>query len=285
MSYRQRPIVMAPRKAGEVELPDITPEIVNHAKRRLEAGELTLGLVVRLSRSGDVARIAKSAGLDFLFIDTQHAIFTLETIAHIAQTALGCAITALVRVRSCRDPNVPVLLDGGITGIVFPDVNTAADAKAGVDACKFAPIGRRSATSGYALFDYRPVPQADALAIMNRTTLVVCMIETLEGLANVEAIAAVEGVDVLLVGLTDLLANMGKPGRHGDPQAMAAVERVVNACKAHGKFVGVGGDSDPIRRKIFIDQGVRFMPTDSDGNLLLAGARAVSESLHALSRS
>ena len=133
---------------------------------------------------------------DFLFIDVQHAIYSLETIGHIAQTALGCGVAPLVRVRSCRDPDISVMLDCGVTGIVCPDVNTPDDARQIVQTCKFAPIGRRSVTSGYPFFDYRPVPQQEAISLLNANTLVVCMIESLEGLANCEAIAAVDGVDV-----------------------------------------------------------------------------------------
>src|SRR5580704_12057446 len=102
------------------------PDISNLVRRRMEADELALGLIVRLSRSGDIARIARATGHDFLFIDAQHAIFSLETIGHIAQAALGCGVAPLVRVRSVRDPNIALMLDCGATGIVVPDVNTVA---------------------------------------------------------------------------------------------------------------------------------------------------------------
>ena len=110
-------------------------------------------MLVRLARSGDIARIAKTTGHDFLFVDAQHALFNVETIGHIAQTALGLGIAPLVRVRSCDDPDTQVLLDNGVTGIVFPDVNTAAQAKRAVDRAKFPPIGKRSV--GGALSDFR----------------------------------------------------------------------------------------------------------------------------------
>lgn len=255
---------------------------LNRAKRRLEAGELALGAIVRISRSGEIARIARAADVDFLFLDVQHGSYSVETLADIAQAALGCDITALVRVRSPHDPQVPVVLDGGATGIVFPDVNSAADARAGVDACKFAPIGRRSATSGYPLFDYRPVAQSEAIATMNRNTLVVCMIESVEGVENVEAIAAVDGVDVILIGLTDLLTSLGRPGELGHPEAMAAVERVAAAARANGRFLGVGGDPDLERQQHYLNLGSRFIPTKSDASLLLAGAQAATAGLRGL---
>ena len=187
--------------------------LVNPVKARMQAGEVALGMPVRLARSGDIARIAKTTGHDFIFIDGQHSLFNLETIGHIASTALNCGIAALVRVRGIDDPDVSLLLDNGVMGIVYPDVNTAAQARKAVDICKFAPLGKRSVTAGYPHFDYRSVPLTESVPQLNDSCLLVCMIETVEGLENVEAIAAVDGVDVIHLGSNDLLANMGKPGQ------------------------------------------------------------------------
>jgi 2-keto-3-deoxy-L-rhamnonate aldolase RhmA len=254
----------------------------NPINRRLEADQLALGMVVRLARSGDIARLAHSAGYDFLFIDGQHGIFSLETLGHIIQAALGCGIAPLVRVRSVHDADAPVLLDGGAMGIVFPDVNTAEDARHAVNLCKFAPIGTRSVTSGYPIFNFHPIPMREAVPWLNANTTIVCMIESREGLANVEAIAAVPGVDVLLVGLTDLLADMNMPGQLGSPEAMAAVARVTRAARQHGKCAGVGGDNDLQRQGQFIADGVRFISTPSDGALLLAAGTRITTDLRAV---
>src|SRR6202171_4112163 len=210
-------------------------KLTNPIKQRMQAGGVSLGMPVRLGRSGDIARIAKSTGHDFLFIDCQHSVFNFESIGHIASTAMACGVAPLVRVRGIDDPDVSLLLDNGAMGIVYPDVNTAAQARRAVDACKFAPIGKRSVVGGYPNFDYRPLPLAHATRALNDSTLVVCMIETREGLANVAEIAAVEGVDVVHVGCNDLLAAMGKPGAFGDPEIVAAVEQVIAAAHAHGK--------------------------------------------------
>ena len=78
-------------------------ELKNPVIERMRAGDVSLGMIVRLARSGDIARVAKSTGHDFIFIDRQHALFTLETVGHIAQAALGCGVAPLVRVRSCHD--------------------------------------------------------------------------------------------------------------------------------------------------------------------------------------
>jgi staphyloferrin B biosynthesis citrate synthase len=249
-----------------------TPNPVNPAKERMQAGEVALGLIVRVARTGDIARIARTSGHDFIFIDGQHAIFTRETIGHIAQAALGCGVAPLVRVRSCDDPDIPVLLDNGVTGIIVPDVNTAAEAERAVRAAKYAPIGRRSVGGGSTVFDHAAVPLADSIRILNELTLVVCMIETRKGLENVDEIAAVDGVDVLHVGCSDLSVALGKPGAYGDPEITAALERVIDAANRHGKFAGLGGDRDLERQVSYIRKGVRFVTTQADLALLLAAA-------------
>jgi staphyloferrin B biosynthesis citrate synthase len=251
---------------------DASWNLVNPAKERMRSGDVALGLIVRLARSGDIARVAKTSGHDFIFIDGQHAIFTRETVGHIAQAALGCGVAPLVRVRSCDDPDIPVLLDNGVTGIIVPDVNTAAEAERAVRAAKYAPIGRRSVGGGSTVFDHAAIPLADSIRILNELTLVVCMIETRRGLENVDEIAAVDGVDVLHVGCSDLSVALGKPGEYGDPEITAALERVIEAANRHGKYAGLGGDRDLERQVGYIRKGVRFVTTQADLALLLAAA-------------
>ena len=251
----------------------------NPLKELLKADKVALGMNVRLARSGDIARIAKTTGHDFIFIDAQHSLFNLETIGHIAQTALGIGIAPLVRVTSCDDPNTQVLLDNGVTGIVFPDVNNADEAKRAVNRAKFPPIGKRSVGGGYPIFDYRAVNTAESVPALNDNTLVVCMIETKEGLDNVEAISAVEGVDVIHVGSNDLLTALGHPGTFGSPEHIAALDRVMTAAKKHGKIPGVGGDRNVSRQADFIRKGARFITTNSEIAFILAEASRVTGEL------
>jgi staphyloferrin B biosynthesis citrate synthase len=253
--------------------------VPNPAKARMQAGQVALGMNIRLGRTGDIARIAKASGHDFIFIDLQHALFSLETVGHIAQAALGCGVAPLARVRSVDDPDTALLLDNGVTGIVFPDVSTAEQARRGVAMAKFPPIGRRSVAGGYAFFDHRPVPVAESVVALNEATLVVCMIETPEGVRNAAEIAAVEGVDVVHVGTNDLLTSMGKPGKFGDPEVLAACDKVLAACKAHGKFFGIGGDRNLERQVGYIRNGARFMTTHTDIAFLMAEASRVAGAL------
>lgn len=248
--------------------------IPNPVMDRMKAGEPALGMTVRMGHNGELVRVAKSSGHDFIFIDVQHSLYNIESVGHMAHIALSCGIAPMVRVRSVSDPNISLYLDNGVTGIIFPDVNTAADAQKGVNAAKFAPIGKRSVCGGYPHFDYRSVPLSQAVPALNDAALVVCMIETVEGLNNVEAIAAVKGVDVIHVGSNDLLVNMGKPGKFEDPEIVAAQERCIAAAKAHGKFAGIGGNRDVERQAAAVRKGCLFVTTQTDIGFLGAAAGA-----------
>jgi 2-keto-3-deoxy-L-rhamnonate aldolase RhmA len=251
---------------------DNAVELVNPVKERMKAGDVALGMSVRLGRSGDIVRIAKATGHDFIFIDVQHSIFNLETIGHMAQTGLACGVAPVVRVRGVNDPDVSMLLDNGVTGIVFPDINNAAEARKAVDTAKFAPVGKRSVTGGYPHFDYRAVPLTKSIPALNEATLVVCMIETVEGLENVVEVAAVDGVDVIHVGTNDLLVAMGKPGQFDAPEIIAAQERVTAAARKNGKFAGCGGNRDVERQVQAIRKGAQFVTTQTDMGFLAAAA-------------
>jgi staphyloferrin B biosynthesis citrate synthase len=255
-----------------------TPEI-HPLKALFNAKKVALGMLVRLARSGDIARIAKTTGHDFVMVDAQHAAYNLETVAHIAQVALAIGIAPLVRVRSCDDPNTQVMLDCGVTGIVFPDVNNAAEAKRAVDRARFPPRGRRSVAGAYPMYDFRPMAMTDTVASIEANTLVACMIETQEGLDNIEEIAAVEGIDVIHVGSNDLLTGMGKPGTFGSKEHMAALDLVLAAAKKHGKVAGVGGDRNLQRQCELIAKGAQFLTTNSDIAFLSAEATRVAGEL------
>ena len=241
-------------------------------RRRIAAGGVALGLIVRTVRSGEIAAIARASDHDFLFIDTQHAIFGREAVAEIITAARGAGLAPLVRIRGSEDPDASLFLDAGAAGLIVPDVSTAEQARRIASRCRFAPRGRRSLPGPLAHNASQPLSTREAMELVDSKTLLVCMIETLEGLADVEAIAAVDGVDVLHVGAVDLLLALGRPDAQGCPEILEAIARVAEAARRHGKVLGIGGDRDPQRRQDYVRQGARFMTTDIDTALLLKGA-------------
>jgi 2-keto-3-deoxy-L-rhamnonate aldolase RhmA len=253
----------------------------NPVKARFDAGSAALGINVRMGRSGDIVKIAKASGHDFVFIDVQHALFGLETIGHIAQAALASGVGTVVRVRSVDDPDVMVLLDNGVTGIAFPDVVTADDVRKAVRMTRFPPLGRRGVKAGYPDFDFLPGPLEEITRVLNRETLVVCAVESQEGVANLEEIMTIEGVDVIHIGASDLLYEMGIPGQFTHPDVVALQDELIALAGRHGKHAGWGGDRDVRHQADMVRRGMRFLTTQTDIGFLLTAASAWTAGLQA----
>jgi 4-hydroxy-2-oxoheptanedioate aldolase len=244
----------------------------NPARERLANGELALGIGLRQARTVDIAPIMASCGYDWLFIDLEHGTLPLDTAVQIATAALSAGITPLVRVPAEQYALATRALDGGALGIVMPHVDTAEEARAIVDHLKFPPLGHRSVAGAMPYFGFRPVPLAEATRTLNTETLVVVMLETLEAIGNAEAIAAVASVDVLLVGTNDLAMDMGLPGEVGHAEIAHAYERVIAACRRHGKWPGMGGVYSEELLAKYVALGMRMILCGNDLGMMMAGA-------------
>lgn len=244
----------------------------NKARERLKQGELALGVGIRAARTADIAKAMGSLDFDWLFIDLEHGTITLDVAAQMAVAALDAGIAAVPRVPHGEFSMATRLLDGGAAGIVMPHVDTVEQAREIVDRLKYPPAGHRSVAGPMAQLDYKPVPLADAIRVINAETLVVVMVETPEAVENAEAIAGVPGIDVLLIGTNDLSTEMGVAGEIGHPNVAKAYERVIAACKKHGKWPGMGGVYKEDLMSRYIGLGARFILAGNDFSFLLASA-------------
>jgi 4-hydroxy-2-oxoheptanedioate aldolase len=243
----------------------------NPARERLAKGELALGIGLRQARTVDIAAIMAACGFDWLFIDLEHGTMPLDTAVQISCAALTAGITPLVRVPSGQYSMATRALDGGALGIVMPHVDTAEEAKTVVDHLKYPPLGHRSVAGGQAFLGFRAVPVGEAARTMNAETLVVVMLETPQAIANADSIAAVPGVDVLLIGTNDLAMEMGIPGEFAHAEVARAYERVIAACRRHNKAPGMGGVYTEDLLAKYIDLGMRMILSGNDLSLIMAG--------------
>ena len=246
----------------------------NKTLRLLHSGGVVLGMGVQQVNNVNIAALAKRCGFDFLFIDMEHAPLDMSAAGNIAAAALPQEIAGIVRVAGKGAQTISRLLDSGAQGIVVPHVDTPAEAAAAVRACKYAPAGLRSFLGMQPHFSYDDVPIEDAMRMANEQILLAVMVESPEAIANVEAIAAVPGVDVVMIGTNDLAMEKGIAGQVGHPEIEAAYRRVIEACRTHGKFPGMGGVSDPVLMARYIDMGMRFILSGNDTDLLIAGGSA-----------
>ncbi len=256
--------------------------VENTMKQKLEAGELAIGFSVVHWRTVNVAGIAKECGFDWLFIDMEHNTMDVDAAVQISVAALPTGVTPIVRVPSHDHFHATRVLDGGAMGVVVPHVSTVEQARQIVADCKYPPIGHRSLSAPMAQLGFRGMPVAEAIEVLNRNTTVVAMLETPQAIDNAEAIAAVEGIDVLLIGTNDLAAEMGIPGQFGHEKIEAAYAAMIAAAKKHGKFAGMGGVYDHALMEKFIRMGVQFMLGGSDVAFMMAAAKGRSEFLKSL---
>ena len=247
---------------------------INAAKARLKKNELSIGIGVRLVRNVDIVKVMKAAGFDWLFIDLEHGSMSIETACEISVAAQDSGIAPIVRVPYGELAMAPRVLDGGALGIVIPHVDTAEEAKEIADRLRYPPRGHRSVGGGQAQFDYAPMPLGEMTRQSDDNTLITVMIETPKAVENADAIAAVPGIDCLLVGSSDLSMEMGIPGDTGNPKVQAAVDKVIAACKKHGKWPGMGGAYTEELLKIYTDKGMKFLLAGNDLPMLTGAARA-----------
>ncbi len=250
------------------------PMIRNRLRETLARGEVAASMTVRAFRGIEIARIAATAGFDSIYVDIEHNTLSIDTACQICMAALETGVTPLVRVPGRSLDLIGRLLDGGALGVIAPHVQSAEDAARIVACAKFPPHGERGAGGALPHFGYRSVPPAEANAALNAATMVVVMIETEAALANVEAIAAVDGVDLLMVGTNDLCAEMGITGQFDHPAVHEAYARCIAAARAAGKYVGVGGlASRPDLVASFVAAGARYVSTGTDLAFLIGAAR------------
>ncbi|HVV61018.1 MAG TPA: aldolase/citrate lyase family protein [Pseudolabrys sp.] len=249
-------------------------EIVrNNVKEKLARNEVVASMTVRLVRGVEVARIAKTAGFDMLYVDMEHSSFSLETTSQICLAALNAGIAPFVRVPANTAEYISRALDGGALGIIAPDVRSADEARGVVKAAKFPPLGERGAAGALPHLHYRAFPAEEVHSALNRATMVIVQFESAEAVERADEIAAVEGVDMVLIGVNDMLNSLGLPGQYEHAKVREAYARTIAACRKQGKHAGVGGLSTrPKLAAEFVAMGARLVSTGTDIQFLLDAA-------------
>jgi len=207
----------------------------NPVKQALAAGQRAFGAMIFEFFSPGLPQICRNAGADFVLFDMEHTGLGFETLKLQFALCRGLSIVPMVRVPRGEYHFIARALDVGAMGVMVPMVGSAEEAAHIVSCTRYPPAGRRGAAFGFAHDDYGSGDIREKIDALHARTMVIPQIETAEGLANVEAIAAVPGVDALWLGHFDLTNFLGMPGAFQDPRYLAAVDRIVAACERHGK--------------------------------------------------
>jgi len=211
----------------------------NTVKRTLLAGGVSLGTMVFEFDSTGIGRLLATAGAEFVVFDMEHTGWGLETLRMLMATTRPTGVVPIVRVPATQYHFLARSLDIGAMGLMVPMVESVEQARQIVQSAKYPPAGRRGAAFAMAHDDYEAADLVDTMRSANEEVLLIAQIETALGLENVEAIAALDGIDILWVGQFDLTNFLGIPGQFGHPRLKGALERVVRAARQHGKAAAI----------------------------------------------
>lgn len=203
-------------------------------RTRIRNGENLLGAFVMVP-SPAVVEMLGYAGFDFAIIDSEHGASSVESIENQIRAAEASGIPAIVRTVGMTAGEVLRILDAGAQGVVVPHVKTEAEARALVAAAHYAPRGIRGMATTARAGRHGMTSVADHIANSVERTLVIPQIEDAEALANVRAIAALDGIDALFIGPADLSMSLGQPGNPAHPEVVKAIDGVVSDIKSAGR--------------------------------------------------
>ncbi|WP_200341873.1 HpcH/HpaI aldolase family protein [Rhodovibrio sodomensis] len=220
-----------------------------------------------------VTEIMARAGYDAVMIDMEHGPMGFSEATEMLRALNGFDVAPLARIPANDPVYLKRILDTGVTGVMVPAVQSAADARQAVASCRYPPDGHRGlAATVVRATGHGAFWQEYLAGVAERLTLI-CQIESPEGLTAVEEIAGVDGVDMLFVGPFDLSAQLGYLGQPDHPEVQKAVQRIERAAKAAGKLLG--GIATPERGpERLIQAGYDLLIANSDVAHLRAGADA-----------
>jgi len=246
------------------------------AVEKVKENEKIVGTMVRMTRNPSIASIAKASGLDFIMLDMEHGSYSLETVEDIAKVARLCGLGIFARVPSLDRAYVSRVMDAGVEAVMVPMVSSAKEARKLVGWARYEPIGNRGLSSNGGLTDYQGMGM-DAPSFMakqNKKTLTIAQIETKEAIECIDEIAAIEGLDVLLIGPNDLSISLGLPGKVFDPKVQDAIRKVADSAERHGKIFSIHGGDDLLA--LWKDR-MQMVMTSLDINVLSQGFSALAK--------
>lgn len=227
------------------------------------------------SGSPVAAEILAGSGADWLLIDGEHSPIGLETIASLLRAVQGYDVDPVVRVPVNDTALIKQYLDLGVQNLMIPMVDSAQEAEVAVQAMHYPPQGVRGVGSALARSArWNRVPSY--LATASDTLTCIVQIESAAAVDQVADIVAVDGVDAIFIGPSDLAASMGYLGQQSHPEVVAAVHTAISAAKAAGKYVGVNA-FDEAQARVYLDAGVDFIAVGADVQLLVKASDALVE--------
>lgn len=247
-------------------------------REKIRRGEACLGVGVSLTDATVTEAMCNI--YDFVWIDTEHTAFSLETVqAHVMATNKTNTVP-LVRVPWNDPVLIKPVLDIGVGGIIVPMVSTAEEARKAVAACRYPPDGIR----GYGprrLHALPPMSQLEFVKLANEETIVIVQIEHIDAINNLEEILAVPGLTSVVVGPNDLSGSMGMLGQTRHPDVLKAIETVIEKARKTDVFVGIAIGHDTEIVSEWFNKGMQWVNAGEDSGLMMTAAEESAKSIRA----
>lgn len=199
------------------------------------------GIVVKIIENPAIVCMAKDCGMDFLFYDMEHGVFSYRKLHDLMLFGNAMQIPSIVRVAQCGRKDISQILDYGASGVMVPMVETKEQAEQLVAYSKYPPIGKRSYSGGANTFYGPGGNHARHMAEINEQTLSIVQIETCTGVEHIDEILSVEGIDAVIVGPCDLGISMNNPDHVMAQEELDMIQSVIDACHTHHKYFGIIG--------------------------------------------
>jgi 2-keto-3-deoxy-L-rhamnonate aldolase RhmA len=248
----------------------------NTVKSTLQAGGSVFGSW-SITSSTTVVNVMAETGMDFVTLDLEHGPTTFETAESLLQAIEAGGATPMIRLGEWDDGIILKTLDLGCQGFLVSHVDTPEEAAAIVNAAKYPPEGNRGLSPFTRRHGYSQADLVDKLAAANKNVLVGVLVETEEGIANIDAIAATPGIDLVFLGVYDISLVMGVPGQVSDPRVQETVARCVAAINAAGKAAGAAA-RDGEHVGWLLENGFRYIAYLVDVAIIREGFEAARAS-------
>ena len=247
---------------------------------RLKAGEVVFGATVMEYLRPSLVKTFCNAGFDFLFIENEHALFSQERLSDFILCARDHGLAVVVKTGQLERDATARLLEAGALGIQLPRTECLNDLEQLQSFMKYSPLGTRASATGYGnSFYVKPKNKRQWYDQMNEETFLVGHIETRKGVENIEEIVSLPGLNICLVGTSDLSLDYGKPGDYKSTEFLTLVQQVFDAARKQGVACGIpASDHDSV--KYWIEHGVQFFECATELDLLRAGAGKLIDDLH-----
>lgn len=248
----------------------------NRLKKLLSENQSVVGTMLVEMRQPSIMQVLANAGFDFVIIDGEHGPFSIETIADLCRAARLCELTPIVRVPEITYSAITQPLDAGAQGIMIPRVTGPEDIERALEFMKYPPDGRRGSVLARGHTQFKSADLRSTLESLNQESMLVVQIETKQAVEHLDALLSIRGIDVALVGPTDLSVALGQHGEFRHPEVQSVIDRVVELCRSRG-IVPAIHMNELDQALLWARRGMRMVSFNSEvGMLTMMGKQAAA---------